>query len=50
MPRNDIDNIMELQVIEVCDAEVFMGILLLCHGPADPFRRGGLAEAARFGS
>ncbi len=49
-PQNDTDNVRELQVIKVCDAEVFMGILLLCLGPADPFRRGGLVEAAGFGS
>jgi hypothetical protein len=49
-PQNDTDNVRELQVIKVCDAEVFMGILLLCLGPADPFGRGGLVEAAGFGS
>ncbi len=48
-PQNDTDDVRELQVIEVCDAEVFIGILLLCLGPADPFRRGGLVEAAGFG-
>jgi len=48
-PQNNTDDVRVLQVIEVCDAEVFMGILLLCLGPANPFRRGGLVEAAGFG-
>lgn len=36
--------------MDICDAEVFMGLLILCLDPAYPFRRGGLAEGAGFGS